>query len=133
MRVTVCALLLVAAAAGCGTSDDRDQARGVVVRFLHALEEGRGAAACTDLSRATVAQLESQSGQRCARAVTRLDLGGGEVTATEVFVTNARVGLSSGESAYLGRERAGWRISAVGCRPERGKPRDRPLECEVES
>ena len=75
---------------GCGTADDRDQARGVVQRFYHALEEGRGRDACTDLSAATVAQLESQSGQRCARVVTRLELEGGAVAETEVFITNAQ-------------------------------------------
>jgi hypothetical protein len=133
MRVTSCALVLALAVAGCATADDRDQARGVVQRFYHALEEGRGRDACTDLSAATVSQLEGQSGRRCARVVTRLDLEGGEVTRTEVFVTNAKVDLSSGESAFLGREPTGWKLSAIGCRPEQGKPQHRPLECEVES
>jgi hypothetical protein len=133
MRATLCALLLVLASAGCGTADDREQARGAVLRFNHALEEGRGSAACAELSAAAVAALESQSGRGCARAVTALGLEGGEVTATEVYLTNARVRLSSGESAYLGREPSGWKIGAVGCKPEEGKPRDRPLDCEVEA
>ena len=102
MRVTLCALLLVLAAAGCGTADDREQARGAVLRFNHALEERRGSAACAELSAAAVAALESRSGRGCARAVTALEL-------------------------------SGWKIGAVGCRPEEGKPRDRPLDCEVEA
>ena len=52
---------------------------------------------------------------------------------TEVFITNARVDVSSGESAYLGREPAGWKLSAIGCKPEQGKPRDRPLDCAVQA
>jgi len=41
--------------------------------------------------------------------------------------------LSSTESAYLSEEPDGWKLSAVGCLPKEGKPRDRPLDCEVES
>ena len=51
----------------------------------------------------------------------------------EVFVTNARVEVAGGESAYLGREPTGWKLTAVGCKPADGKPAARPLECEVES
>ena len=133
MRVTLCALLLGLVLGGCGTSDDREQARNAVIRFYHALEEHRGGAACAELSSSTVSQLESQSGQRCARAITDIRLRGGAVSRTEVFVTNAKVDVTSGESAYLDREAAGWKLSAVGCRPNEGKPRDRPLDCEVEA
>ena len=133
MRVTLCALLLALALGGCGTADDRQQARNAVIRFYHALEEHRGGAACAELSASTISQLESQSGRRCARAVTDLHLQGGAVSRTQVFITNAKVDVSSGESAYLGREPAGWKLSAVGCKPEDGKSRDRPLDCEIEA
>ena len=133
MRVTLCALLLALVLGGCGTADDREQARNAVIRFYHALEEHRGGAACAELSPSTISQLESQSGQRCPRAITDLQLQGGAVSRTQVFVTNAKVDVTSGESAYLDREVSGWKLSAVGCRPKEGKPRDRPLDCEVEA
>lgn len=133
MRVTLCALLLALALGGCGTADDSEQARNAVIRFYHALDEHRGGAACAELSASTISQLESQSGQRCERAVTRLQLQGGAVSRAQVFITNAKVDVTSGESAYLGREAGGWKLSAIGCRPEAGKPRDRPLDCEVEA
>jgi hypothetical protein len=133
MRVTLCALLLALVLGGCGTSDDQTQARNAVIRFYHALEEHRGGAACAELSSSTISQLESQSGKRCARAVTELQLQGGAVSRTEVFITNAKVDVTSGESAYLDREASGWKLSAVGCKPTKGKPRDRPLDCEVEA
>jgi hypothetical protein len=120
-------------AAGCGTSDDRAQAGDVVRAFLRAADAGRGAQACAMLSAATIEQLESQEQKPCAEAVTTLDVRGGAVAATEVFITNAKVDLASGESAFLSRERDGWRISALGCRPEDGKPADRPFECEVQA
>ena len=133
MRVTLCALLLALVLGGCGTADDREQARNAVIRFYHALDEHRGGAACAELSASTISQLESQSRQRCARAITGLRLQGGAVSRTQVFITNAKVDVSSGESAYLDREATGWKLSAVGGKPEEGKPRDRPLDCEVEA
>ena len=133
MRVTLGAVLVALVLGGCGTADDREQARNAVIRFYHAIEEGRGAAACGELSTATISQLESQSGQRCARAITDVRLKPGAVERTQVFITNAKVDVASGESTFLNRERAGWKLSAVGCKAEQGKPRDRPLDCEVEA
>jgi hypothetical protein len=51
----------------------------------------------------------------------------------EVYVTNAKADLESGESAYLLQTQDGWRISAVGCTPEGGKPADRPYDCELQA
>jgi hypothetical protein len=43
------------------------------------------------------------------------------------------VTLSSGETAFLDQGHEGWRLSAIGCEPENGKPADRPYDCELES
>ena len=126
-------LLLAALVAGCGTSDDRDQARAAVERFYAAIEAGDGEAACEELGESLVEQVESQTQQSCATAITGFDYEGGEVAQTEVFITNAKVDLRTGESAFLSREADGWRLSALACKPEKGKPADRPFECEVES
>jgi hypothetical protein len=133
MRVPLCALLLGFGLGGCGTTDDREQARNAVIRFYHAIEEQRGSEACAELSEATISELESQSGEPCARAVTELQLEGGAVSRTQVFITNAKVDVAGGQSAFLNREASGWKLSAVGCKPTRGKPRDRPLDCEAEA
>jgi hypothetical protein len=126
-------MLLLAFAAGCGTSDDQDQARGVVDRFYTAIREGRGEDACAQLSPATVEQLEGQTGQSCGRAITQLEYDGGAIVGVKVYVTNAKVDLRGGESAFLNREETGWKINAVACKPAEGKPRDRPFECEVDA
>jgi hypothetical protein len=126
-------LVLVAALAGCGTSDDREQARGVVARFYDAVRHDRAREACAQLSDSTVKELESQSGQSCAGVITRLHYTGGAIRGAEVYITNAKVDLRGGESALLDREPSGWKLTAVGCRPEEGKPRDRPLQCEVQA
>lgn len=133
-RLLTLALLSLAAAVGsaCGTSDDREQARAVVERFYDAVRADQGAAACEQLGESTVQELEGQSGQPCEEAVTQLDYLGGAVGEARVYLLNAEVGLSSGEHAFLERERGGWKLTAIGCKPE-GPPRERPMDCEVEA
>jgi hypothetical protein len=63
--------------------------------------------------------------------VTRLSYAGGQIERVEVYATNAN--LTSGESAFLSPDRGEWKLSAIGCKPEEGKPRDRPLDCEAEA
>jgi hypothetical protein len=128
------ALLVLAAAllAGCGTSDDRDQARATAERFYAAMRAHDGVAACAQLSQETVTALERQESKPCGQAVRGLQLHGGRVLRTRVYITNAIVDLSGGEHAFLGREPAGWKLDAVGCRFDRGEPRDRPADCQAE-
>jgi hypothetical protein len=126
-------VLLAAALAGCGTSDDRDQARSVVERFYEAVREDDGVGACAQLSDATVEQLEGQTQQSCDSVITRLEFEGGAIVRTEVFVTNAKVDLRSGESTFLSRDPTGWKISALACQPIGGRPSDQPYDCEVEA
>jgi hypothetical protein len=66
-------------------------------------------------------------------AVTELELERGSVVRVHVYVLNAMVELSSGETAFLDEGEEGWRLSAVGCKPVGGKPADRPYDCELES
>jgi hypothetical protein len=119
--------------AGCGTAGDRADATTVTERFYDAIRSDDGAAACEQLSDAVVKQLESQSGEPCEDAVTGLEYDGGEISAVEVYATNAKVDLTSDESGFLSLEPDGWRLSAIGCKPEEGEPRDHPLDCEVEA
>ena len=127
------ALLVLAAAllAGCGTSDDQRQATATTVRFYAALRAHDGAAACAQLSEETVKSLEQQESKPCRAAVRSLRLPGARVLHTRVYITNAIVDLSGGEHAFLGREPAGWKLSAVGCRFDKGKPRDRPADYQA--
>jgi hypothetical protein len=129
----VTAIAAVVVLAGCGTSDDRTAARGVVERFYEAVRAQDGGAACAQLSEATRAAVESQSGQACAEAITRLDYAGGAIERAEVYLTSARVRVRGGESAYLDRGPGGWRISAVACKAQDGLPDRHPMDCEVEA
>ena len=127
------ALLAVAVGtAGCARDGDRTTVRAVAGSFFAALESGDGARACEQLSPDTRAELESQEQSSCREAVTGLGLQGGAVVSANVYLLNAKVDLSSGESAFLDQGQEGWRISAVGCTPT-GKPADRPYDCELEN
>ena len=77
--------------------------------------------------------LEGDTGQSCEAVITRLEYDGGAIVDVNVYVTNAKVDLRSGESAFLDREPAGWKLTAVGCEPELGGPRDVPFDCQAES
>ncbi|MDP9401640.1 MAG: hypothetical protein M3P39_12010 [Actinomycetota bacterium] len=136
MRPVRSLLLVVGSAsliAGCGQGDDREQLRAVTQRFSTALAEREGAVACAQLSEDLVRQLESQEGEPCPQAVLGLALSGGQPAATEAFITSGKVELTGGKSVFLDRTSEGWRLSALGCQPEQGKPADRPFECEVEA
>jgi hypothetical protein len=133
VRIVAVLALVAATAGGCGVGDDRDAARAATERFYAAIRAGDGAAACAELAENTVKALESQSGQSCAEAVTGLSYRGGDIVRVQVYATNAKVDLARGESAFLSPEQGEWKLSAVACAPEQGKPRDRPYECEVEA
>jgi hypothetical protein len=131
-RAPALLLAIVALAApGCGTVDDRDQARATTQRFFSALQRGDGAGACGQLGEASIKQLIQEEQAPCAQAVRRLKLSPAAITRVQVFVTNAKVDLANSASAFLDRSPNGWKLSAVGCRSE-GKPADRPYDCELE-
>jgi hypothetical protein len=120
----------VLGAAGCGQADDRDTVRATTQRFLTAYSAHEGATACGALSQDARKELESQERRRCPAAIGELQLEPGAVTKVHVTLTNAKVDLASGESVFLSEQAAGWRISALGCKPQ-GTPTAEPLECEL--
>jgi hypothetical protein len=135
-RHRAAAVAVVAAAvglAGCGQGGSRAEIRGTTDGFFAALQRGDGTAACARLSADTVAQLISEEQEPCAQAVTSLKLRPGAVRRIQVYMTNAKVDLAGGASAFLDRTANGWRLSAIGCRPAEGKPADLPFDCELEA
>jgi hypothetical protein len=127
----VCALALCAAA--CGRDGDRTQVRTIADRFLQALENHDGPAACAELSSDTRKQLESSQQRPCREAVGGIGIQRAPVTRVQVFVTNAKVDLADGDSLFLSEGTQGWQLSAVGCRPQGSKPADRPYDCALQA
>jgi hypothetical protein len=132
-RLLLPLVLVALVAGGCGTSDDRDQARATVERFYDAIRHDDADAACDELGQSLLEQVESQTQQSCRGVITRFDYEGGSIERAQVFITNAKVDLDSGESAFLSRESDGWKLSAIACKALEGKPSDRPFECEAEA
>jgi len=130
---TLVACLVALGLAGCGQGGDQTAVRRVTAGFVTAYEAHSGGRACALLARDTRAELVQEEGKACADAVTGLQLEGGAVVRVDVEITNARVVLSSGESAFLSRTTNGWRLSALGCRPDRGPASHVPLDCELEA
>jgi hypothetical protein len=132
-RISTALALAALGLAGCGQSTNRADVRTVTDRFYAAVADGDGALACAQLSQPTVKRLEQDEKASCTNAVAKLGLSPGRIARVQVFITNAKVDLSNGASAYLEQTAAGWRIEALGCRPTEGDPEQQPLGCTVES
>jgi hypothetical protein len=122
-------LLAVGSATGCGTSADGNHARRAVQTLYAAVERHDGMAACAQMSPSLRAQLVSDQGERCAKAVLSLDLSGRTPDKVDVYATEALVRLAGGDTVFLSVTRQGWRVDALGCKP-RGKG---PYDCEATS
>jgi hypothetical protein len=120
--------LLGALAGGCGT-DTSSAAAGRTVRvFYTSLARHDGAAACRELSDEARSSLETSEKKPCQQAVFSLGLSRSRVLAVRVYETSAQASLSGGDAAFLDQTREGWKISALGCKPQPGQPYDCQLE-----
>jgi hypothetical protein len=119
---------LLALAPGCGTEPSERDAERSVERFIAAVEARDGAAACARLSESASSALETSESEPCDRAVLSLGLTPAGVEAASVWGTSAKVDLRDGEAAFLDQIRGAWRIGAMACRPQPG----RPYECKLE-
>jgi hypothetical protein len=126
-------LLLPLAAAGCGQSANTADVRAVTSRFYAAVAQHDGALACRQLAEPTLEQLEQDEKAACPKAIGGLGLAPARIAHVAVYVTNAKVDLTNGASAFLEQTATGWRISALGCRPTGGDPTEQPLGCAVKS
>jgi hypothetical protein len=135
VRVALAIVLVVfgLGVGACGQSDDRERVRSVTEAFVAAYAADDGEGACAQLSGDTLEELARQKQAACPEAVTELQLDPGAVAKVAVYLTNAKVDLRTGESVFLSEESEGWRLSALGCRPQGGKPADRPFDCELEA
>ncbi|MEA2389439.1 MAG: hypothetical protein QOG41_2212 [Thermoleophilaceae bacterium] len=107
---------------------DDPGARRAVTRFSAALRQHDGAAACAELSAATIKSLEDQQGGSCDKAVLQLGLSGGRVVKSDVAERSAKVDVQQDGSVFVDQTRKGWLITAFGCKPVKA----RPYDCEVQ-
>ena len=127
------ALALVAVVAagvapsGCGSVSGREEAATAAAqRFLDAVTDGDGVAACAVLAPKTVEELE-KSGS-CSEAVLDEDLPEpGPVETADVYGQWARVVMPD-DTVFLAVFPDGWRVVAAGCRPAGEGPYDCVLQ-----
>lgn len=123
-RSTVPALTGLAALllAGCAGAEQPE-----VERVATSFEDATGdpGARCDLLTPKAREQLE-RSGP-CGDQLGDLPLGGGEVESVEVWGGDAQVRLS-GDTVFLTRTSAGWKVAAAACTPSA----EGPYDCEVE-
>jgi hypothetical protein len=124
--IALCLLLLVAGTTGCGTGADRDQARAAAQALYTAAQRHDGATACAQMSPSLRTQLVEDHGSPCAKAVLKLNLHGHMPMAVRVYANAAEVEIAGGDTVFLGDTREGWRVEALGCRPQGPGP----YECE---
>lgn len=126
MRSVSCtsAALLVGALAlaGCASAEEPEVER-VATTFEDA--SGDPAARCDLLAPRTRDRLE-RSGT-CGEQVADLLLEGGDVESVEVWGGDAQVRLA-GDTVFLTRTPAGWKVAAAACTPTA----EGPYDCEVE-
>jgi hypothetical protein len=129
-------LALLAAVAlattGCGQSTNGATVRSTTTRFLAAYSAHQGDTACAALSTDTRMALESQEKKPCREAIGQIQLKPGPARHVDVELSNAKVDLAGGESLFLSEESDGWKIAAIGCKPQ-GDPTNSPMDCELGS
>jgi hypothetical protein len=129
LPLALCLLALGGTAAGCGTGADRDDAGHATQALYSAAARHDGTAACAQMSPSLRAELVSDEGERCAKAVLGLDLHGRTPDRVKVYANEALVRLAGGDTVFLSVTREGWRVDALGCRPQSKGPYD----CEATS
>ncbi|MFL5782108.1 MAG: hypothetical protein ACJ760_12415 [Thermoleophilaceae bacterium] len=120
--------IVIATVIGLVRTEDDPAAASTAARFSAAIRKHDGAAACRQLSAATIKSLEQQEGARCEKAVLDVGLKGGSVSKSDVAERSAKVDVGEDGSVFLDNTRRGWLITAFGCKPVKA----RPYDCEVE-
>jgi hypothetical protein len=114
-------LVLTAVAAAMATAGCAGLQQPEVERVAAAFTESGAVQGCALLAPATLAALEHDESAPCAQALGQLDLPGGQLVSSAVWGENAQVRLT-GDTLFLTRTAAGWKVAAAGCTPRGEAP-----------
>lgn len=125
MLLVVWPVVLVA---GCGSAGERSaDVRRAVGRFENAVGQGDAAGMCAALAPGTAQELESSQKSRCVKIIGDEAVpAGGQIRSVDVYGHQARAVLDR-DTLFLSQFPGGWKVVAVGCTPQPGKP----YECAV--
>ncbi len=125
----VLALALAIVAGACGSVASREDAATAAARqFRMAISNQDGAKACALLAPRTRRDVEQVTKQSCTAGLLdqEIPIGQDPARGSDVYGDQARVAFA-GDTVFLARFRAGWRVTAAGCTP-RG---ELPYDCMV--
>jgi hypothetical protein len=125
MRVGLVVAVAIAAMATVGCAGLQQPE---VERVAAAFTQSPAVDRCALLAPATVAALEHDESAPCADALGQLDLPGGQLVSSAVWGENAQVRLT-GDTLFLTRTAAGWKVAAAGCTPHG----EAPYLCRLEA
>jgi hypothetical protein len=133
LPVAAVAVLVTHALAACGSTGSRaDAAAATANRWLTAVRDGDGAAACALLAPDTAHAVEQAAGRPCPDAIAGEDLPDpGAVTRVQVYGQHAQVAVAASDgdgTVFLAMFPGGWRVVDAGCRLQG----DRPYDCTVQ-
>lgn len=123
MRWYVAGTVAVCLALSACSSAEQDEAAEAADRFVAAVIEDDGAAACELLAPATLAELVQSSGKSCEEAVLEEAKEAGERLETETFGTMSEVRFTD-DVLFMTRFPDGWKVHAAACTPRQGRPYD---------
>jgi hypothetical protein len=121
-----CALIALALG-GCGRGADERTVGSVTAALLQAVEARTAAVACAQLTSAAVRSSRARRASPAAQAVTSVQASPGPVRRAAVYITSAKVDLTKRRERLPQPDLAGWKLSAVGCKPQAGKPADQTI------
>ena len=112
---------------GCGAAPGTDAVTRAADQWLAAARAKDAAAMCRLLTPAAAESIASGD-ETCQQAVGDLDLpGAGPVETVQVWSDRAEV-RTGGDTLFLTKVSAGWRVSGAGCTFQG----DEPYDCDVE-
>jgi hypothetical protein len=120
----VVAVAVITTAMGACADLQQPEVEQVAAAFTRSGADDR----CALLAPATVAALEHDESAPCPAALGQVDLPGGQVVSSAVWGDNAQVRLT-GDTLFLTRTEAGWKVAAAGCTPQG----EAPYLCRLEA
>lgn len=123
--LVVTLLCVLALVTGCSSlGPDPARADSAALHFHQELSDGHAAAACELLAPRTLNEVEQSAHAPCPQSLANARLpDAATVATTDVYGTNARVVLG-GDTVFLARFGAQWKVTAAGCKPRTGLPYD---------
>lgn len=117
LGLTLVATAVLGGLAGCESSPQRSDVQAVAIRFVTAVQDKQGQAACALLTQNAEESVSGATDVPCATAIENVKEQGVQVRSVQVWGDAAQVQLGS-DTVFLRRLSAGWQVRAAGCQSQ---------------